>query len=294
MSAPLDTLGFLHTSPVHVPTFEALVAEAAPGTLTAHVVDESLLDRARADGLTPAVVAATDARLAELAEQGCAVVVVTCSTIGGVAESYAAAPGAPAPLVLRVDRPMAREAVAVGRRVGVVAALESTLAPTEALIREEAARTGSDSRQAPNRVPTAHGDDTTVEIVRAVAAQAWSAFESGDSDAYLELVADAARTLAGRVDVVVLAQASMAAAVDRLRDLGVPVLASPATAVRAALDALPSHTSRAVGRPGQAVTATRPRRREGAARPLLRAAPVDGPDEVPSGSDQCPITGSAP
>ncbi len=66
---------------------------------------------------------------------------------------------------------------------------------------------------------------------------AWEAFEAGDTDGYERLVEAAARALAPTVDVVVLAQASMAGAADRLRDLGVPVLTSPGPDVRAALEA---------------------------------------------------------
>lgn len=42
---------------------------------------------------------------------------------------------------------------------------------------------------------------------------------------------DAARALAPRVDVIVLAQASMAGAEPLLEDVGVPVLSSPGMAV---------------------------------------------------------------
>ena len=45
---------------------------------------------------------------------------------------------------MRVDRPMAAEAVSRGRRIAVVAAIESTVEPTCALLREEAARAGRD------------------------------------------------------------------------------------------------------------------------------------------------------
>lgn len=221
------TLGFLHTSPVHVATFDALVATRSPGTPTEHLVDEPLLARARVDGLTAEVVDATHARVAELASRGAAVVVVTCSTIGGVAESTSSdmsrsESSARPPVVIRVDRPMARAAVTVGSRIGVVAALESTLGPTEQLLREEADRASRSSLQ----------------VITSLVAQAWSSFERGDIDGFLDQVAAAAAALAPTVDVVVLAQASMAAAVGRVTDLRTPVLSSPTAAVDAALEAL--------------------------------------------------------
>lgn len=215
----MGTIGFLHTSPVHVATFDALVAEHAAGTATVHAVDEALLELARTAG-PDAAADGVRRRVSELRAAGAQVVVCTCSTIGDVAER-------PVPdrsagfATFRVDRPMARAAVAAGHRIGVVAALESTLAPTEALLRAEAAATG--------RSPV-------IELT--LAAGAWERFEAGDVDGYLDLVADAARDLGERVDVIVLAQASMTGAGRLLGDVGVPVLSSPATAVRHAVELL--------------------------------------------------------
>lgn len=43
-------VGFLHTSPVHIPVFEALLAEVVPSAHALHVVDEALLADARTPG----------------------------------------------------------------------------------------------------------------------------------------------------------------------------------------------------------------------------------------------------
>ncbi|MEQ6902088.1 aspartate/glutamate racemase family protein [Nocardioides sp. YIM 152588] len=211
------TLGFLHTAEVHVATFEALVGEAAPASAaaTVHAVAPDLLDRARAEGPTPDLAEGVRAAVADVVARGADVVVCTCSTLGPIAESVDAGVA-----VLRVDRPMAAAAVAAGPRIGVVAALESTLAPTLGLIAGEAQRAG-----------------VAPAVVDAWVPEAWAAFESGDLAGYHAQVAAAARSIAGEVDVVVLAQASMAGAQPLLADLGVPVLVSPGLAVRAALAA---------------------------------------------------------
>ncbi|GMA20403.1 hypothetical protein GCM10025862_24240 [Arsenicicoccus piscis] len=221
------TVGFLHTSPVHVPAFEALTAAALPSARVLHVVDEQLLAEAQrigveGDGAGAAAVAAdVRSRVAELVEQGADAICCTCSTIGALAEQVQV-PGVP---VLRVDRPMARRAAAIGPRVGVLAALESTLEPTRLLLEDEAARAGA-----------------AVTIELAVADGAWAWFTAGDHEVYRQVLEDAARALATRADVVVLAQASMAAVEPRLADLGVPVLSSPrlATWHLAELLAVPS------------------------------------------------------
>jgi hypothetical protein len=138
-------------------------------------------------------------------------VLCTCSTIGAVAERVEAAVP-----VLRLDRPMAAAAVETGGRVVVLAAVQSTLAPTLALLAEEADRAGTSPR-----------------IEATVVPGAWERFEAGDVEGYLDLVR-AALGEVGKATVVVLAQASMAAAADGA-PVGLSVLSSPRTGLRAAL-----------------------------------------------------------
>ncbi|GAA3188269.1 aspartate/glutamate racemase family protein [Streptomyces virens] len=197
-------LALLHTSPVHVPVFDALRDEHHPGLELRHVVVEELLDRARAAG-PGAVADDVRRRVREAADGGARAVLCTCSTIGDLAERAADGVGVP---VLRVDRPMAGAAVAAGPRVVVLAALESTLGPTAALVRDEAARAGR-----------------SVEVRTAVVRGAWERFEAGDTAEYVRRVADAADAVTG-ADVIVLAQASMAPA-ERLTTTALPVLSSP-------------------------------------------------------------------
>ncbi|WP_406423678.1 aspartate/glutamate racemase family protein [Streptomyces sp. NBC_00873] len=202
------TLALLHTSPVHVPVFEALRDTDHPGLALRHLVYEDLLARAR-DAGPEAVQGEIQALLAGAVAEGASAVLCTCSTIGGVAESAAATLGVP---VLRVDRPMAADAVGRGRVV-VLAALADTLAPTLALLAEEA------------------GDRAT-DIRTVLVEGAWARFEAGDRDGYLELVAAAADRVTD-ADVIVLAQASMADAVTRTVTR-IPVLSSPRPGLAAA------------------------------------------------------------
>ncbi|MCQ4197093.1 aspartate/glutamate racemase family protein [Streptomyces parvulus] len=203
-------LALLHTSPVHVPVFDALRDAAHPGLELRHHVHAELLKRARREG-PEAVTEAVGDVLRRAVAQGARAVLCTCSTIGAVAESAAA--GVP---VLRVDRPMAAAAVAAGPRVVVLAALRSTLAPTAALVEEEAGRAG---RPLLLRTRLVEG--------------AWDRFEAGDTEGYLRLVAEAAEAVtADDTDVIVLAQASMAPAREVART-PVPVLASPALGLAA-------------------------------------------------------------
>lgn len=208
------TLALLHTSQAHVPVFDALRDLDHPGLGLLHLVRKDLLTRAREAG-PDAVAEDVVGLLTRAVAEGADSVLCTCSTIGGVAESAAAVIGVP---VLRVDRPMAAEAVRKGR-VTVLATVAGTLGPTLDLLAEEAARAESVGQRP--------------ALVRPVLAEAaWQLFEDGDLDGYLDQVAAAVDAVTD-ADVIVLAQASMAGAVDRAATR-TPVLASPRSGLAAA------------------------------------------------------------
>lgn len=219
----MTRVGLLHTVPALAGTFSSALREAAPDVEVVDVVDPTLLARAIDEGVTPALAESVFSRIDELARQGADAILVTCSSIAEAAE----AASAPVP-VLRVDAPMADQAVAIARRaareearsgrIAVLATLQATIGPTSRLI--ERAATGS---------------DVTVDVT--VVDGAGDARNRGDSAEHDRLVLDAVLEFAGRADVVVLAQASMAAAVADT-ELPVPVLTSPEGGVRSLLAAV--------------------------------------------------------
>ncbi len=210
----MSALVFLHTAAVHVQNFDALLRELAPGTRARHVVRDDLLAAARERGSDDGALAdAVQDAISNAARPG-DLVLCTCSTIGGLAERAGEHLSA---RVLRVDRPMVEEALRLGPNVTVAAALESTLIPTISLIEDVASDLGVDVRVTP-----------------LVLTHAWPLFEQGDLDGYYEAIAQALAQVRD-ADAVVLAQASMAGAIDRLAEQSVPILASPLLGVRAAL-----------------------------------------------------------
>jgi len=216
------TLTFLHTSPAHIATFDALLADLAAGVPARHIVDESLLREARAEGaITPQLVRRVEATIREAAMTGAAVILCTCSTLGGTAVSVETRDA----IVLRVDRPMAEQAVATGERIIVAAALASTLGPTRALL-DDVARQGG----------------KPIRLIDALCAPAWVMFERGDHDGYLRAIAARLEQVAGEGDVIVLAQASMAGATRFCPSLPVPVLSSPRLGLEAAVAAYRART----------------------------------------------------
>ena len=219
-------VGVLHTVPALAGTFESMIQEALPGTTQVHLADASLLADARRIGVTQDVSDRVGAHIRSLIDGGAEAVLVTCSSIGEAVEAAAESAGVP---VLRVDEPMAREAarIAAGAgaaaarpgRIAVLATLQATLGPTGRLIERAAAELGG------------------AEVDATVVPGAIEARESGDQARHDELVRQAATEAADNSDVVVLAQASMAAALAGVH-LDVPVLTSPPGGVAALADTL--------------------------------------------------------
>ncbi|HUS41506.1 MAG TPA: aspartate/glutamate racemase family protein [Ilumatobacteraceae bacterium] len=211
----MKRIGFLHTSPVHTTTFELLVAHTDGTVETVTIVNETLLDDARLDGpASDRVRAGINDALDLLVESGAQAIVCTCSTIGGQAEIEGSARSID---VMRVDRPMAEAAVRAGRRITVLATIDSTTGPTADLLAEVARSNGTD-----------------IEVTVRVCDDAWEHFERGDLDQYVAIVAAECNAAASSSDVIVLAQASMARAAE-FCTTSVPVISSPLRAVEAAV-----------------------------------------------------------
>jgi Asp/Glu/hydantoin racemase len=208
------TLALIHTSATLVPVFQQLCQAKLPHVDTFNIVDDSLVRAIGAKGSLTADIARRVASYITSAEAGGAdFILVTCSSIGPAVE--ASAPFSAVP-VLRVDEPMADQAVRAGRRIGVIATLPTTLNPTADLVRRRAAAAGR-----------------TIELTTRLCEGAFEALMVGDAAKHDTLVAAALRELSTRVDVILLAQASMARVVDTLSeaDRRVPIFASPPIAI---------------------------------------------------------------
>ena len=215
------TLALLHTGHVLIPVFAELGREFLPGVNVVHMLDESLIKNTIAAGRLEQVTVRRVVSLVGLArEAGADAVLVTCSSIGPAVEVARQLFDFP---VLRVDEAMAAEACRLGKRIGVLATLHSTLEPTVNLLRDTAVKLGRDS-----------------EIVSGLCEGAYDAVVAGDTATHDRLLAAKLAEVADRVDVVVLAQASMAGALKRMPavELNVPILASPELAIRQTRDIL--------------------------------------------------------
>jgi hypothetical protein len=211
------TLTLLHTSPVHVETFNRLLNEIAPDIPVKHIVKEDLLQEARQSGAdASALKQHVSDTIFEAIDQQAGVVLCTCSTIGTCAELAGQSTETP---VLRVDKPMAQKAVMIGSPIVVAATLKSTVQPTRELI-----------------LTTAQELGRIVTIQEVICESAWDKFEQGDLDSSYQEIANTLRPHSTGAQVIVLAQASMAGAVAYCSDFPIPVLSSPRLGIEAAIE----------------------------------------------------------
>ena len=219
--------GMVHTSAKHVSTFAQLVEELMPGTEIIHMVDEGLLKDIIREGDLNAKRITRLATLASFAvDSGAEAVTLTCSTASPGVEKARDSIEVP---FLKVGEEMADRAVELGRRIGVVATLHTTIAPTSDLIRQHSAI-----------------QDTPAHIETFLCPGAFEAFGAGDTEKHDRIVIETLKEVMVRVDVIVLAQASMVSVLDNLPDEEqvVPILSSPRLAVERLRTGLaPSNTS---------------------------------------------------
>lgn len=219
----MPRLALIHTVPALVERFRPLVEDALPGWERVDYVDESLLAETVREGR---LTSATEARLAACVHEAAVhadAVLVTCSTLGEAVDALRDTVDVP---LFRIDRGMAEEAVRRGARIGVLATLPTTLGPTGRLIRATA---------------TAAGREITV--IDRLCDGAFAHLARGEREAHDRLVREAFEELAPQVDVVVLAQASMANALPASAANTVPVLTSPELGIAAVAAELTARTN---------------------------------------------------
>jgi Asp/Glu/hydantoin racemase len=208
------TLALIHTSATLEPVFAKLCEDKDLGVDLLHIADDTLIRDVIADGqLSEGTSQRVRDHIAAAERANADYIMVTCSSIGPAVDSAKRNGSVP---ILRVDQPMADQAVRLGSRVGVIATLPTTLVPTADLIRRRAAEIEKD-----------------VEIIAHLCKGAFEALMSGNVAEHDAAVLKALNELSEQVDVIVLAQASMARVIDQLpkNESRVPILASPPIAV---------------------------------------------------------------
>lgn len=193
----MKKLAIIHTTPVTIDVLKQLVDEMIPDCRIINFVDDSILPQlADNDGRVEDVMERLCAYAIYAEQQGADCILNACSSVGGVVSEMKKQVKIP---VVRIDEAMAEKAVLSGKKIGVVATLNTTLQPTLRLLKEVAERTGA----SPDFTPV------LCEV-------AYRKLMTGDKEGHDTELAKVLSDLVRSTDVVVLAQASMARVVATL------------------------------------------------------------------------------
>lgn len=209
----MKTVAAIHTAAPMVETTRQLFAEYLPEVRLINIADDSLIQDVISDGqVTPQTARRLTSYYFAAVDAGADLIFNTCSSVGDIADL--AADLVPVPIV-KIDAAMAAQAVDQAARIGVLATLPTTLGPTLRLLRGKA-----------------DAIDKTVTLIEGLAQGAFDAVLAGDRTLHDALILKAALQVARQVDLLVLAQGSMARMEHTLQgEIGKPVLTSPVLGV---------------------------------------------------------------
>lgn len=202
-----------HGIPGVIPTFDALTRQLLPGVTALHVLHQELFWELCANGgLTESILSRFCAVMRFAEQHGAALVLVTGSTFSPAVDEARKSAAIP---ILKVDEVMAEEAVQKGERLGLLATEEATLRPSEQILLETAANAGK-----------------RVSVAATICPGARALYDDGDTQAHDAIIADQIDKLNGKVDAIILAQASMYGAYQiKKGNTQTPLFASPELAV---------------------------------------------------------------
>lgn len=200
------TLGIIHASHITITAMEPYIQKYLPDVQIMHLCDDTIQrDNIKAGaGVIPKVNYFKFAQYAHnLEEAGVDMILLACSTF-----NYAAELGRPlinVPIA-QIDRPMMEKAVRTGKRIGLLATLETTVPSSERLLDIAAAEAG-----------------VTIERKTLLCSEAFEEYSKGNVERHNEILLQAIDTLSQDVDCIVMAQLSMSALAPYLKNTRVPV-----------------------------------------------------------------------
>jgi Asp/Glu/hydantoin racemase len=206
-------VAFVHTVGFLVEDFRARMRADVPAADCFHILNESLLQDLLRGAPQPLVYRRVVDQIVLAAQAQPDLIVVTCSSTSPAVDIARRIVQQP---ILKIDDPMASEAARSGPRIGLLCTASSTVEPSSALLHAHAAE---------------QGREITIKTV--LRPEAYQALIAGDRARHDAILYEAAAELSSEVDVLVLAQASLAHLRDTLAaELKCPVLASPPLLMR--------------------------------------------------------------
>lgn len=213
-------VGVIHTFLYSVEDLKKQFAHYLPDVEMVNIIDDSLLQEALANkGITNQIIRKI-CNYAVIAEQmGCSVILNQCSSVGEAADIAQKLVSIP---IVKIDQPMAEEAVRLGSRVAVIATAISTIEPSSRLVERMGEKAGKQ-----------------VTVSRCFADGAYDALlKENDREKHNRIVIETIEKASEENDVIVLAQGSMYHLMPLLQHIKVPVLTSLETGVSQIADVL--------------------------------------------------------
>jgi len=206
-------IALIHAVATAIPPIQHAFKEGWPAATLSNLLDDDLMPAyTREGGLTPHVTERICALALYAARTGADGILFTCSVFPQAEDMAKQLVRVP---LLKPDEAMIAAALDAGSRIGVVAT-NPPAAPAAAAQLEAGAK--------------ARG--VNIQVVQSVAEGAFAIGNRGDAATHDRMVVEAAQRIADQVDVLCLAQVSMALARGAMQaKVKVPVLTSPATAV---------------------------------------------------------------
>lgn len=210
------TLALIHNGPVLVEKLEKICAHIIPDVKIINITDSSMVrdiiefkNHKLGAKLTRRII-----RYALCAEDlGADAIIMTCSSLCGTVDIAKHITDIP---VFKIIKPMAREAVEKGNKIGLISTLASSVEPVKQQLYESASLLNK-----------------KIEVKNTLCNEAFKVLISGNCEKHNHMLEDAAVELAKTCDVIVLAQGSMADMSNRLTELTKkPVLACLESGIR--------------------------------------------------------------
>lgn len=196
----------IHNSLVLVEPLKIAFKEILPEVETLNIIDESLLRTLLKFGKIDYKGIKRVCQYTIFAEEmGADVVLMTCSSLADSVDVARRLVHIP---VLKINESMIDEAVKIGDRVAILGTLSSVIEPTVRILKDKAEDAGK-----------------KLEIKTILCEDAFKALLSGDTTGHDRMVLEYIKRISKQVDVIVLAQGSMARLVPMIdEDIKIPVL----------------------------------------------------------------------
>ena len=184
-------IGLVHTTRLVIDPVHTALADSLPDIEMSHVLDEGILRRLSSLGrITPEIVTWLTKMVATTEDAGADLAVVSCSSLSPCVNEVRKQVAIP---VVKVDEPMFEHAIQHGNRIGLIMTNPTTREPSQLLFEEVSSRLGR-----------------RVELIPRLCPDAFAKLNRGDIAGHDLEVQAAVKELLQEVDLLMLAQISIA------------------------------------------------------------------------------------